>query len=182
MALAGREIQQRNGRNVSEILSSIERYQARIEQLPVREQETAALTRDYELSKTNYKSLLDKKLAAGMATDMEKRQQGERFTMLDPPRVPEKPVSPKRPQFIGIGCALSLALALAFPIAMETKKNTILGEWELPEGVAVLGRVPHIKPGASSFSEPSKKKWAVISTVALLGTCLAGFYFYWGLR
>ncbi len=122
MTLADREIQQRNSER-ERILNSIERYQARIEQLPVREQETAALTRDYEMSKSNYKSLLDKKLAAGMATSMEKRQQGQRFTMLDPPRVPEKPISPKRPQFIGIGCALSLALALAFPIAMETKKK-----------------------------------------------------------
>src|ERR1700733_13514137 len=44
MALADREIQQRNSER-EKILSSIERYQARIEQLPVREQETAALTR-----------------------------------------------------------------------------------------------------------------------------------------
>jgi polysaccharide biosynthesis transport protein len=181
IALVDREIQQRNSER-EKILSSIQLYQARIEQLPVREQETAALTRDYEMSKTNYKSLLDKKLAAGMATDMEKRQQGERFTMLDPPRVPEKPESQKRPKLIGIGCAISLALALAFPIIIETKKNTILGEWELPEGVAVLGRVPFIKPAASSFPEPRRKKWAVISAVALLGTCVAGFYFYWGLR
>jgi succinoglycan biosynthesis transport protein ExoP len=181
MVLADREIQQRNSER-ERILSSIERYQAKIEQLPVREQETAALTRDYEMSKVNYKSLLDKKLAAGLATNMEKQQQGQRFTMLDPPRVPEKPISPKKPQFIGIGCAISLILGLAFPIAMETKKNTILGEWELPEGVAVLGRVPYINPAASSLPEPRKRKWAVISTVALLGSCLAGSYFYWGLR
>ena len=181
IALADREIQQRNSER-EKILKSIELYQARIEQLPVREQETAALTRDYEMSKTNYKSLLDKKLAAGMATDMEKRQQGERFTMLDPPRVPERPVSPKRPKLIEIGCALSLALALAFPIAIETKKNAILGEWELPEGVTVLGRVPFIKPGAGLSSETRRRKWGVISAVALLGTCVAGVYFYWGLR
>jgi succinoglycan biosynthesis transport protein ExoP len=181
MALADREIQQRNSEREA-ILNSIQRYQAKIEQLPVREQETAALTRDYEMSKANYKSLLDKKLAAGMATDMEKRQQGERFTMLDPPRVPEKPVSPKRPRMIGIGCAVSLALALAFPIAIETKKNAILGEWELPEGVTVLGRVPFIDPASGSSSEPRRMKWAVISAVALLGTCVAGVCFYWGLR
>jgi hypothetical protein len=58
----------------------------------------------------------------------------------------------------------------------------VLGEWELPEGVAVLGRVPFIDPGASSSSEPRRRKWAVISAVALLGTCVAGVYFYWGLR
>jgi succinoglycan biosynthesis transport protein ExoP len=181
IALVDREIQQRTSER-ERILNSIQLYQARIEQLPVREQETAALTRDYEMSKTNYKSLLDKKLAAGMATDMEKLQQGERFTMLDPPRVPEKPISPQRPKLIGIGFVISLVLAFAIPIAIEKKKNAVLGEWELPEGVVVLGRIPYINPGSSSFAEPRKRKWAVISTVGLLGTCLAGVYLYWGMR
>jgi succinoglycan biosynthesis transport protein ExoP len=189
MALADHEIQQRNVEREG-ILKSIAQYQGRIEQLPVREQEMAELTRDYELSKDNYKSLLDKTLAAGMATDMERRQQGERFTMLDAPRVPEKPVSPKRPLLTGIGCALSLALALALPIAGETRKNALLGEWELSQGLNVLGRVPFMEPGSGNSPEiddkPSghKWKWALLSSVVLsiLATCAAGFYFYWGRR
>lgn len=143
IALIDREIAQLSVSR-DRILKSIAEYQARIERLPVREQEMAALTRDYEMSKANYKSLLDKKLAAGMATDMERRQQGERFTMLDPARVPEKPISPKRPQLYGLGCALSLALALGFVFVKELKKNAVLGEWELPQGISVLGRVPFI--------------------------------------
>jgi polysaccharide biosynthesis transport protein len=185
IALADREIQQRNSEREG-ILKSIARYQSRIEQLPVREQEMAELTRDYEISKTNYTSLLDKKLAAGMASDMERRQQGERFTMLDPPRVPEKPVSPKKPLLAGIGCALSLALALAFPITQETKKNAVLGEWELTEGLNVLGRVPFIEPGSRDLPETGKQrsnkwKWALVSSMVLsiLAICAAGAYLYW---
>ena len=102
----------------------------------------AALTRDYEMSKDNYKSLLDKKLAAGMATNMEKRQQGERFTMLDPPRVPEKPVSPKRPLLIGIGCAISLALALAFPIARRPRRTRCWANGSCPKEWLCWGGCP----------------------------------------
>jgi len=189
IALSEREIQQRNSEREG-ILRGIAQYQARIEQLPVREQEMAELTRDYEMSKDNYKSLLDKKLAAGMATNMERRQQGERFTMLDPPRLPEKPVSPKRPLLTAIGCALSLALALALPIAGEVKNNALLGEWELPPGLNVLGRVPFMELGSREFQETDarsrrpKWKWALVSSLVLsiLATCAAGFYLYWGHR
>ncbi len=203
VALADREIQQRTGER-DHILKSIAQYQARIEDLPVREQEMAELTRDYENSKANYKSLLDKKLAAGMATDMERRQQGERFTMLDPPSVPEKPISPNKPVLEGIGCGVSLFFGLALAIIQETRKNAVLGEWELPEGTEVLGRVPFIKPAshfvveapAGKAETPDKKpdtrkqrpasgrKWALVSSVVLsvLGMCAAGLYLYWGRR
>jgi len=186
IALAEREIQQRNSER-EQILKSIAQYQAKIEQLPTREQEMAELTRDYDISKTNYKSLLDKKLAAGMATDMEKRQQAERFTMLDPPRIPEKPVSPKKPLLRALGCALSLGLGLAFAFAQETKKNALLGEWELPEEIEVLGRVPVIKPISRDDTENqpmAKWKWALVLSLvlALLATGAAGLYLFWGRR
>jgi hypothetical protein len=96
-------------------------------------------------------------------------------------------VSPKRPLLAGIGCALSLALALAFPIGKETKKNAVLGEWELPAGLNVLGRVPFIEPDFRDLSEAGDKqrsqkwKWTLVSSVVLsiLATCARGIYFYW---
>src|ERR1017187_4519431 len=81
------------------ILRDMAQYQQRIGKLPVREQEMAQLMRDYEISKANYRSLLDKGLSAEMSTDMERRQKSERFEVLDPGRVPEKPVKPNRPLF-----------------------------------------------------------------------------------
>src|ERR1019366_2672723 len=71
--------------------------QARMGNLPLREQEMAQITRDYEISKTNYRSLLDKKNAAEMSFDMEQREKSERFEIADHAVVPEKPISPNRP-------------------------------------------------------------------------------------
>lgn len=179
IALADREIQQRNQER-EEIIRSISALQGRIEQLPVREQEMAELTRDYEESKANYKSLLDKRLAAAMATDMERLQQGERFTLLDPPRVPEKPINAKS-RFIILGCALSVALGLALGVGTEFRKNVLLGEWELPGDLTVLGRVPAAPRSAARarLSRETKmgRKWVIVSLVllALLATSGAGF-------
>jgi polysaccharide chain length determinant protein (PEP-CTERM system associated) len=143
LTLANRQLEAHTN-DRQRILQQIASVQSRVERLPVREQEMAGLVRDYEISKLNYKSLLEKKLSAEMATELERRQKSERFTVLDPARVPEKSHSPNRPLLKWLGCALGLVLGLAGGLGREMTKNTILGEWELPPGTLVLGRVPRI--------------------------------------
>jgi polysaccharide chain length determinant protein (PEP-CTERM system associated) len=147
------ELKDRNAEQ-QRILRDTALYQSRIERLPVREQEMAQLTRDYEMSKENYKSLLDKKMAAEMALDMERRQKSERFTILDRAKAPARPVKPKRPLLYGIASTGSLALALLIGLGLELRRNVFLGEWELPEGTVVLARLPHIDVGV----QPSRMK------------------------
>jgi polysaccharide chain length determinant protein (PEP-CTERM system associated) len=137
--LAGRKAEQDG------ILKEISSYQERLGRLPLREQEMAQLLRDYENSKNNYRILLDKKLAAEMATEMELRQKSERFTILDPAHAPTKPISPNRPLLYTGGCVLSLAVSVALTLLLESRKAVFLGEWELPEGVVVLGRLPVVE-------------------------------------
>jgi uncharacterized protein involved in exopolysaccharide biosynthesis len=128
----------------SRILALIAEYQGRLERLPVREQEMASITRDYENSKQNYRSLLDKKASALMAAAMERRQQSERFTLQDPARVPSKPIKPNRPVLIAVAALAGLILGVGVALALEFHKGQLLGEWELPAGITVLGRVPMI--------------------------------------
>jgi len=124
------------------VLGDVAAVQGRMDKLPMREQQLASLTRDYETSKANYKSLLDKKLAAEMAANMERWQKAERFVMLDVARVPEKPTSPNRVMFMAAGLIMSLVLAAGVAFLLETRRNVFLGEWELPAGTVVVGRVP----------------------------------------
>jgi hypothetical protein len=105
----------------------------------------ARLLRDHENSRSNYQMLLDKKLAAVMATEMERRQKSERFTILDPARPPTKPISPNRPLLYAVGCLFGLALGVGLTLLLESRKPVFLGEWELPEGVNVLGRLPVVE-------------------------------------
>jgi succinoglycan biosynthesis transport protein ExoP len=126
------------------ILREITAVQARLQQLPIREQQIAGIARDYEMSKANYQSLLDKKLSAQMATQMEKNQKSERFTVLDSGRVPEKPVAPDRLLLSIAAWLAGLILAVAAALGVEFNKNVVLGEWELPKDTPILGRVPRI--------------------------------------
>jgi polysaccharide biosynthesis transport protein len=120
-------------------------FQARLQTLPIREQELTAITRDYESSKANYRSLLDKKMAADVAANMERRQKAEKLVMLDQARIPEKPAHAKQIPF-GIGGSLgSLLLGGAIAFLLELRKHAFLGEWELPSGTTVLGRVPNLE-------------------------------------
>ena len=141
IALTDREIEDLEKRR-ERVLRDVGSVQSRMDKLPMREQQLASLTRDYEASKANYKSLLDKKLAAEMAANMERWQKAERFVMLDVARVPEKPTSPNRPVFMAGGVLLSLALAAGVAFLLEARRNVFLGEWELPAGTVVVGRIP----------------------------------------
>lgn len=132
------------------IVAQMDAIQARLHRLPLREQEMAEVTRDYETSKANYDSLQNKIFAADMATEMERRQKSERFTVLDPAQIPEKPISPNRPLFAGVGCGLALALSMGAWLFAGIRKNKFLGEWELPDGVVVLGRVPPLPAGGTA--------------------------------
>jgi uncharacterized protein involved in exopolysaccharide biosynthesis len=126
------------------ILSQMESVQARLQHLPMREQEMAEVTRDYQISKANYDSLQGKIFAADMATEMERGQKSERFKVLDPAVTPQKPVRPDRLRYGGLGCSGAVALSMGFWLLAGIRKNKFQGEWELPEGVAVLGRVPRL--------------------------------------
>jgi succinoglycan biosynthesis transport protein ExoP len=141
LALTDREIEGLDKRR-ERVLRDVSAVEGRMDKLPMREQQLASLTRDYETSKANYKSLLDKKLAAEMAANMERWQKAERFVMLDVARIPEKPTSPNRQMFTAAGVMLSLVLAAGIAFLLETRRNVFLGEWELPAGTVVVGRVP----------------------------------------
>ena len=102
--------------------------------LPVREQQLTALSRDYEIAKANYKSLLDKRIAADMATDLERRQQGERFTMIDPAQPPAKPFSPDRVPWAALGCALGLLIAVIARRGARNEAQCAVGRMGIAAG------------------------------------------------
>ena len=62
------------------------KYLVRIEQTPVREQDMASLMREYHSTKESYETLLRKSQEAQQAENLEKRQKGEQFKVVDPAR------------------------------------------------------------------------------------------------
>ena len=70
---------------------TIAAYQAKVDVAPTRESELVELTRDYSTLQTAYASLLTKREDSMIAANLERRQIGEQFRILDPASRPEKP-------------------------------------------------------------------------------------------
>jgi uncharacterized protein involved in exopolysaccharide biosynthesis len=154
-------------------------YRAKVDAVPVREQEMAELNRNYSVSKDHYQSLLDKTFSAGMAADLEKKQQAEHFTILDLAQVPEKPFKPKRGLML-LGAFLgALATSLGLAYIGDMMNGTVKFERELkamlPANVALLAVVPQLQ---SAADRRSSIRFAVIAVVISLIGCVleAGLY------
>jgi protein tyrosine kinase modulator len=121
-------------------------YQRRIENTPKREHELGLITRDYDTTKELFRSLLAKRGEAGIATELEQRQQGEVFRILDPARLPERPVGPNRLRLFAIGLVLALGASGAAVVLAENVDTSFrrVDEVRARVGVPVLSTIPRI--------------------------------------
>ena len=137
----------------------------------------AELTRNYEQSRKNYEQLQAKLDQSGMATDLEKQQQGEQFRVLDPPNLPQKPYSPNRLKLDLIGLAAGLMLGMVVLAGAEMLDDRIYSKEELATIVSapVLAEIP---PLATAVEEGQqvRAEWlqrGVLSVMVVL--IVAGF-------
>jgi len=129
------------------IEKAIAGLEARIEQSPRREQEMVALTRDYENLRASYDDLLKKKLDAEVSQNLEKRQKGEQFQILDPADLPQEPFTPNRPKVFGIAFAVALFVGFGGAIGMEMLNPTLRGKRDFQHffQVPVFASIPVIR-------------------------------------
>jgi len=89
--------------------SEVETYQARVNNTPLRSIELSKITRNYDITLKKFQDLLGKGFDSQLSENMEKKQKGEQFQVVDPAYRPEKPFAPNRLRILLIGLALGLA-------------------------------------------------------------------------
>jgi polysaccharide chain length determinant protein (PEP-CTERM system associated) len=118
-------------RDQGAIQSQLKVYQERVASSPQVEEEYKSITRDSQMAQAFYDDLLNKMNQSKMATDLERRQQGEQFRVMDEPNLPEAPFSPKRPVFIGGGLAAGLGLGLLLVGILEYMDTALRNERDI---------------------------------------------------
>lgn len=133
--------------------------QSRVQLSPVVEEQYKALTRDYQTALEFYNELLNKRNLSQMATDLERRQQGEQFQVMDPPDLPEKPTFPNRLQFAGGGLAGGLGFGLLLAFMLEHRDDTIRSDKDVEQylKLSTLAMLPTIANGNGAAA--SKRFW-----------------------
>jgi polysaccharide chain length determinant protein (PEP-CTERM system associated) len=158
--------------------TTIAEYQQRIEQVPGLESEWIALTRDYDTQLGMYKSLLAKSEESRVATELERRQVGEQFRILDRPRTPIRPIGIDRFRlnvvgaFGGLVVGLALAALLEFRDATYRTADDVLEVLELP----VLALIPLVTTDLDR--QHARRRRLVLSVVVALAL-IAGGYGIW---
>lgn len=111
---------------VAALSARVQEYERRVEELrnlvdtiPRIEAELARLNRDYEVDKRNYDELVSRRESLSLSEQASQTNEGLRFNIIDPPRVPLKPIGPNRPLFsagvllAGLGAGVGFAWLLA---------------------------------------------------------------------
>jgi polysaccharide chain length determinant protein (PEP-CTERM system associated) len=133
-------------REQKRIGDQIKMYQGRIAISPDVEEKYKLLTRDYETAQKFYTDLLAKKSTSEMATDMERRQQGEQMHLLNAANLPETPSFPNRLLFAAGGLGSGLVLGMGLALWLELRDKSIRNEEDVVASLQmpVLVSVPWV--------------------------------------
>lgn len=157
-------------------------YQKKVESVPKRESELVELTRDYEILKKTYDGLLTKREDSKLAFNLERRQIGEQFRILDTASLPARPSNlAKR-----LGLSLSGAgVGLAFGLFVTAFLTYVDSSLNREEDVARLLDVPVLAtvPSMTAEAERRRHRWRrlgvdVAGSALLLGSVV---FVAWGL-
>ena len=138
------------------------------------------LSRDYDSLRAHYNSLLDKKLNAEMATQLDSKQEGERFVVLDKAQVPDSPAGPNRGLLMTVGLVLGLLVGFGLAMAAEMSDESVRNEREAESiiGKGVLAGIPRIFTRQQRTLNHLRTAAALAITVVAasgLGYLLSGF-------
>jgi polysaccharide chain length determinant protein (PEP-CTERM system associated) len=127
------------------ILTQIAGLQGRLENVPRIEQQLLSLTRDYDNIKKSYDSLLEKRINARLAENLEKSQQGEQFRILEKAIPPDLPSGPNKLLIWLAGLAGGSVMGIALALLREQTDHTYADPESLQAafpGVPILATIP----------------------------------------
>lgn len=128
------------------VMQKLEGYETAIRNAPRVEKEYRDLLRDLDNTVRKYQEVKAKQMEAQMARTLENERKGERFTLIDPPLVPERPVSPNRPLVFGFGVVLAMGIAILLVWGLGKVDGTVRSTQDVLRltGVVPLVSIPHI--------------------------------------
>jgi succinoglycan biosynthesis transport protein ExoP len=130
------------------ITREIAQYQGRVEAAPRVEQQLVSIQREYDLERSSYGDLTQKRQAALLNEELQRKQGGEQFAVLVPAGLPDEPFKPKPMRVMLMAIAAGLVLGGAFAFGREYLDRSVhdarglRDEFELP----VLAEIPRIEP------------------------------------
>lgn len=162
------------------IRSQIASYQVRIDNTPLRSIELSKITRVYDITLRKYQDLQGKSLESQISENMERKEKGERFQVIDPANLPQMPVGPNRVRIIVAGLALALAAGFGAAFVRETLDTSFKRAEELRDNpnLPLLATIPAIITRGSILEQRRAQRMLVLASVAMLVVGVVSIHIY----
>jgi polysaccharide chain length determinant protein (PEP-CTERM system associated) len=165
------------GQEQARLQAVIAQYRVRVEASPALETELTELMRDYETLQASYTSLLTRSQESSIAADLEQRQIGEQFRILNAATLPRQPIAPNRARLNLMGLLAGLGLGVGVVGLLEYRDRTLKTDTDVTVslGLPVLATVPAMVTHAEA--QQRRRRTTVASyaaaIVVVLGVAVA---------
>lgn len=155
-------------------------YSRRLEMSPRVEEKYKNLMVERNNTQLKYDDLMKKFMEARVAHGLEKGQMGERFTLIDPARYPEKPVKPNRPLILLVGLLLGLGAGVGLTALLEASDKSARGGEDLERSlnIPVLAEIPEIVTSGDVKRKRRRLKLYILTAVVCLAVAIILFHFF----
>lgn len=162
-----------------ELKAKLDDYERRLAQAPAVERDYRELARELESAQLKFEKIRAKQGEVQVSENLETERKGERFTLIEPPLPPEKPVSPNRILIIVIGVMLSLGMGFGAVVARDSVDPSIRGFDDVRQLLSVppLSAIPTIVTAAERKSRRRAVgySWAGAIATVIAVACVVHF-------
>lgn len=129
-----------------ELQAKFEDYERRMAKSPDVERQFREMSRELESAQFKYQEILSKQTEAQVSQNLETDRKGEKFTLIEPPQPPEKPISPNRKLIVAVGLLLAVAVGIGAVILRESLDASVRGPNDIRQlfNVPALASIPTI--------------------------------------
>jgi succinoglycan biosynthesis transport protein ExoP len=166
-------------RQINEFNKMAEVYRRRIANTPKVEEAYRAISIERNNTQAKYNDLMRKHMEAKVAQGLEKEQKGERFTLIDPARLPENPYKPNRMAILLIGMVLGMGAGVGWASLKEFTDPSIRSTSALVNATSfpVLGGIPEIVTHEDIMKKKRKQTLIIMGLFICVAGGLVAFHF-----
>lgn len=165
---------------IMQLSQQADQYRAKIAATPKVEERYNQLTAEINSLKFKYSELQQKVMEAKLSLSLQTEQKGERFTLIEPARLPEKPYKPNRLAIVLIGCVLGIGAGVGMAALAEFSDSSFRNSevLERATGLPVLAEIPHIITFQDRFNRTIKWSVGLALTTVIIILIVTLFHFY----